>query len=160
MSTPDILTPSWWRACEQYYPAIEATAIQLQDQHGIIINLLLLALALDKQQLQLPSDCWQPLQQQVLAWQSRMLSPYRQLRKLAKDFIEQDEYQQMLRVELLLERKSQQLISLTLRHIPLQPTNNTPTNRRDYLAQFQLELSAYPALTHITDSCDTLAVMP
>lgn len=158
MSSQSIFTPSLWQTCEQYYPAIEVTAQQLQDQHGVIINLLLLALELDHQQLHLPSQRWQQLHEFIDQWQQRILVPYRQLRRLAKTHIDNDDYQQMLQLELQLERKSQLVILQQLRHVTPEPQMVDQSNLQDYLTLLQLDLRDFPELIQQDNCCDKLAM--
>lgn len=146
MSSQSIFTSSLWQACEQYYPAVEVTALQLQDRHGVIINLLLLALELDNQQLRLAPQRWQQLHDVVSQWQQRILVPYRQLRRLSKTHVDQDVYQQMLQLELLLEHKCQQFILQQLWNETPEPQTTGQSNLRDYLTLLQLDLRDYPML--------------
>lgn len=61
--------------------------------------------------------------------------PYRKLRKLAKSSLNEQEYQQMLAVELMMERKAQRTILNKLNELS---PNGQATNLVSYLSLFGL----------------------
>ena len=131
---------SLWQACDTYYLEHQALYLQLQDEHEVNINLLLLSTWLDKQSCQFSSQVWSLLRQEILKWEERVLLPYRKLRKLSKHSLAETEYQQMLDVELMLERKSQALILFKLN---LQPQESTRSNFEVLLELYQLDATDY-----------------
>jgi uncharacterized protein (TIGR02444 family) len=102
------LTAELWQWGDNCYGANKDLCLSLQDRHGVNINLLLLAHYLDRQtHLDFDQTQWQQLCQTTQDWDRHLLGPYRRLRRLAKAHLTADEYQQMLDVELMLERKQQ-----------------------------------------------------
>lgn len=131
---------SLWQACDTYYQEHQAVCLQLQDEHEVNVNLLLLSTWLDKQTYQLTPQAWSQLKQEIQHWEQRVLLPYRKLRKLSKSGLVKTEYQQMLDVELMLERKAQALILHKLR---LLPHEGTRSNFEVYLELYQLNSADY-----------------
>lgn len=146
MPHTSLFTSSLWQECETLYPALEGLLIKLQDEHGLIVNLLLLALTLDNKGVSLNQGSWAQLHSEVEQWESGILRPYRRLRRLAKPNLGQAEYQQMLDVELMMERRGQQLILHKLNGLPRSVTEDRQHNLSTYLAQFNLSPQQYPAL--------------
>lgn len=136
------LTQADWQQVERYYPHLQQRCIELQDQYQVNINLLLLAYYLDKQQLGLSLTCWRSLQQQTTQFESQLLTPFRQLRRQNKTVLSAIEYQQMLKLELVFERKLQTLISTWLEQ---QLTTSSTQNMDHYLAIFGLNRQQFPA---------------
>ena len=123
-----------WTECEALYPANKDLCLKLQDEHGVNVNLLLLALYLDQQTTTQYSQAqWQQLLNCIENWEHKIVKPYRQLRRLAKGMIEASEYQQMLDVELMMERKSQHLISNQLTEMA---SDSQDSNLTSYLRLF------------------------
>lgn len=58
MPHTSLFTSSLWQECETLYPALESLLIKLQDEHGLIVNLLLLALTLDNKGVSLNQGSW------------------------------------------------------------------------------------------------------
>ena len=137
---------SLWKICDSYYHQHQALCLELQDNHQLNVNLLLLSLWLDKQDYLLSTQDWSQLQSETHQWEERVLLPYRKLRKLSKNSLASDEYQQMLDVELMLERKSQGLILHKLKQ--LSPSGES-SNLGSYLSLFNLNKSDYPSLTEL-----------
>lgn len=147
MTLPNPITPSLWHDCDSLYMEHKTLCLQLQDDHQLNVNLLLLALWLDKHHYSLPEPQWQTLQQATLAWEQKLLLPYRQLRRQSKTMLETDEYQQMLKLELVLERKSQAMILKALQSMLVKVGVNTNNaNLSHYLAQFDLDSRDFPSL--------------
>lgn len=140
---------SLWQDCDAIYMQHQASLLALQDDHQLNVNLLLLAIWLDSHHQLLASSDWQQLQQSLLEWEQRLLLPYRRLRRLSKAALEQAEYQQMLDVELMLERKSQAKILAALKSMILDEVNpaKPDSNFSRYLALFNLNSQDYCELT-------------
>ena len=132
-----------WQECDQIYLKHQQLCLQLQDDHQVNVNLLLLALWLDNQSHFLSASQWQILQQDTMKWESRVLLPYRKLRRLSKSCLAADEYQQMLDLELMLERKSQKLILHNVNQLVWQGDANNLTS---YLSLFNLSDKDYKIL--------------
>ncbi|MBE8167730.1 MAG: TIGR02444 family protein [Shewanella sp.] len=125
-----------WQQCEQTYLSHQIRCLQLQDEFGINVNLLLLAHHLDNYtDDKYSTEQWQSFINSVAQWESKILLPYRKLRKFSKGMIEQTEYQQMLDVELMMERRSQRLITYKLQTCS---SNATTTNIKNYLSLYNL----------------------
>ncbi|MEZ9821230.1 TIGR02444 family protein [Shewanella sp. 10N.286.45.A1] len=132
-----------WQDCDDIYLTHQQMCLELQDKHQVNVNLLLLATWLDKQSHFLSLQQWQTLQQDTFNWESRVLLPYRKLRRLSKSCLAADEYQQMLDVELMLERKSQKLILHSLNKLWWQ---GEIRNLTSYLSLFNLSDKDYAVL--------------
>ncbi|SHI26157.1 TIGR02444 family protein [Ferrimonas marina] len=107
------ITPeAFWQFSESLWQHAEArqTALAMQDRYRLEPNLLLLALMLEQQGQFLNQAQFEALNQAQANWQQKMLEPYRRLRRLAKNSLPDDSYQQMLEVELVMERRGQQLL--------------------------------------------------
>ncbi|GIU30450.1 TIGR02444 family protein [Shewanella schlegeliana] len=146
---------SLWLDCDALYMEHRTLCLQLQDNHQLNVNLLLLALWLDKHHYILPKPQWHELQQDSRNWEEKLLLPYRQFRRRSKVLLETDEYQQMLKLELMLERKSQAIILKALQSMQVKQqtdtTNSNCGNLSHYLALFDLDSRDYPSL-HSQDS--------
>ena len=134
-----------WQDCDDIYLRHQQICLGLQDDHQVNVNLLLLATWLDQQSHLLSLQQWQTLQQDTFKWESRVLLPYRKLRRLSKSCLAADEYQQMLDVELMLERKSQKLILHSLNQLAWQGENS---NLASYLSLFNLSDKDYAVLAN------------
>ncbi|WP_254843489.1 TIGR02444 family protein [Shewanella sp. UCD-KL21] len=99
-----------WRDCESQYATNPQRYISVQDAYQVNVNMLLLAQYLDKKGYLLPLVQWQALAATINDWDTKVVNPYRTLRRLAKEHIKANEYQQMLDIELMLERKTQQML--------------------------------------------------
>ncbi|QDF66101.1 DUF2390 domain-containing protein [Shewanella sp. SNU WT4] len=104
-----------WQDCDLLYAKLQPLCLQLQQQHGVCVNLLLLAYWCDEHGLGLTPMQWQQLQLDVKAWEEVLLLPFRGLRQSSKCLLDTDEYQQMLALELMLERKSQRHILVLIK---------------------------------------------
>ncbi|MCL1048724.1 TIGR02444 family protein [Shewanella abyssi] len=135
---------SLWQDCDAIYHKHQQLCLSFQDEHQVNVNLLLLALWLDSREKLLSATQWQTLQQDTLKWEEKVLLPYRKLRRLSKSCLSDIEYQQMLEVELMLERKSQRLILHGLNQLAWQGDSS---NLSSYLALFNLNSEHYPSLT-------------
>ncbi|GAA4884092.1 TIGR02444 family protein [Ferrimonas pelagia] len=111
-----ISAEQYWQFSESIWkqPGARHTALELQDKYALEPNLLLLALLLEQQGQFLDDNQFRQLEMAQGSWRDRMLAPYRQLRRLAKHNLPAESYQQMLEVELVMEKRSQQLILKSL----------------------------------------------
>jgi uncharacterized protein (TIGR02444 family) len=149
-----------WRHCDQSYSINPKFYIHLQDSYQVNINILLLAQYLDQQRYILLQQQWEVLTTVVAQWEAKVLQPYRRLRRIAKTYLDPDEYQQMLDVELIMERKTQHMLLKKLNLLQGKTLNsdsaeNTePGNTQHYLSLFGLdetimaELTTQTGLTH------------
>lgn len=108
------LAKELWPQCERLYNSSRLSLLlNLQEQYGCSVNLLLLALYLDKNGLSLPSSTWSSLNQHAERFERRILRPYRRCRKQLKNQTSPKMYQAILNNELILERLlQQQLLAL------------------------------------------------
>ena len=134
---------SLWQDCDLLYAQHQAEYLKLQDEHGVNVNLALLATWLDNHDYLMPTQGWQHLITQIASFELNLLQPFRRLRKLSKGHLAPDEYQQMLTVELMLERKVQRLI---LRSPSLLQLSSHTDNLMRYLSLFEVEISVYSML--------------
>ncbi|ABV88815.1 TIGR02444 family protein [Shewanella pealeana] len=152
MTLSNRLSLSLWSDCDPLYMQHQSLCLQLQDDHQLNVNLLLLALWLDMHHYLLPKLQWRQLQQDTHSWERKLLLPYRQLRRQSKACLATGEYRQMLELELMLERKSQAMILTALKLMPLEEQTSTSTNISSYhnlshyLALFNLDSRNYPSL--------------
>lgn len=122
-----LFTQQLWLDCDQTYASNPTGYISLQDNHKLNINLLLLAQYLDHHQHYITPIQWQQLTLSIAEWQNNILDPYRRLRRMAKAHMTDSEYQKLLEVELIMERKAQRLLLAKLNTMtfsaPYQQTN-------------------------------------
>ncbi|MCE2595394.1 TIGR02444 family protein [Motilimonas cestriensis] len=129
-----------WRQCEALYNAnTQPTLLQLQNEFALNVNLLLLALFLDKKGLQLSAERWQRLSEQAERYERCILRPYRLARQQLKTQRTPQNYQQILAIELILERALQQQLwqaHLAEQRLAAQTTSHRsmPKNGQRYLA--------------------------
>lgn len=140
MTQDNLICPTIWHACEKRYTQEPREYLVMQEEHGVNVNLLLLAEELDQQGLGITADQWQKLTTEIKDWEMNILTPYRRLRKLAKASFSEVEYQKMLDVELMMERKAQKLILLRLNKLKPQMLGD---NLKHYLSIFRLEVTAF-----------------
>jgi uncharacterized protein (TIGR02444 family) len=129
-----------WHWCDMSYGQNKALCLELQDNCRVNVNLLLLAQYLDitldvAGPREYGLEQWQILVAAVSEWDEKFLTPYRRLRRLAKASLNEGEYQQMLDVELMIERKVQRTILNTING--LAPEGNQG-NLVSYLSLFGL----------------------
>ncbi|EGM71486.1 DUF2390 domain-containing protein [Shewanella sp. HN-41] len=129
-----------WHWCDMSYGQNKALCLDLQDSCRVNVNLLLLAQYLDitldvAGPREYSVEQWQRLVVAVNEWDEKFLTPYRRLRRLVKASLNEDEYQQMLNVELMIERKAQRTI---LKIINGLSPNGRQTNLVSYLSLFGL----------------------
>ncbi len=140
MTQENLICPSIWQICEQRYLSQPQTYLTMQEQYGVNVNLLLLAEELDCQGIGITAEQWMSLTKEIKDWENNILKPYRSLRKLAKSSFSQEEYQKMLDVELMMERKAQKLILHRMNKLAPQSIGD---NLKHYLAFFNLEANAF-----------------
>ncbi len=142
-----------WHNCEQSYSINPIFYINLQDSYHVNINILLLAQYLDEQCYMLTQQHWGTLTKVIEQWEASVLQPYRGLRRIAKAHLNSDEYQKMLEVELIMERKSQYMLLHKLNLLDGKiidaddGDNPEPTNTQHYLSLFGLDKSVMAELT-------------
>ncbi|MCF1427917.1 MAG: TIGR02444 family protein [Shewanella sp.] len=125
-----------WQQCDIHYAKHRELCLNLQNQHQVNVNLLLLAWYLDGQKLGLDRAQWQEVIQLLSRWESQLLVPYRRLRQRGKARLPAPEYRRMLDVELSLERQGQSLILNWLRRQSLTPHHH---NLQNFLHQYDLD---------------------
>ncbi len=82
--------PFWQFSLAVYAkPEVQTLVLAMQDQHGVNVNMVLWAAWLDKQQLRLPENQWQAVEQSIQPWvtntdEIRSLRRYQKL--LVKEF--------------------------------------------------------------------------
>jgi len=110
-----------WQYSLEQYPGVESLVLPLQEQYGLNINLLLLCgyaqtngCAIDEFQLQ-------QLIAQTQDWNTRLTSPFRQLRRELKHSVSEQQYRQLLTMELSLEQEEQWRL---VNSLPELPANN------------------------------------
>lgn len=140
MTQDNLIYPTIWRTCEQRYTQSPRDYLAMQEEHGVNVNLLLLAEELDQQGLGITAEQWEALTKEIKDWEQNILTPYRRLRKLAKASFSEIEYQKMLDVELMMERKAQKLILHRLHKLKPQSIGN---NLKHYLSIFKLDVTAF-----------------
>ncbi|QDE32516.1 TIGR02444 family protein [Shewanella polaris] len=131
-----------WRHCEQNYSVNPEFYIHLQDSYQVNINILLLAQYLDQQHYVLTQQHWETLTSVVDKWEANVLQPYRRLRRITKVYLASDEYQNMLDVELIMERKSQNMLLQKLNLLDGETVNSDDSgssNIQHYLSLFGLD---------------------
>ncbi|AZG74605.1 TIGR02444 family protein [Shewanella livingstonensis] len=142
-----------WRNCEQNYLVNPNFYIHLQDNYHVNVNILLLAQYLDQQLYTLTQQEWEILTEVVEQWEANVLQPYRRLRRIAKAYLDNDEYQKMLDVELIMERKSQYMLLHKLNLLNGKVVNtevgdsSESANIQHYLGLFGLNKSIMAELT-------------
>jgi len=110
-----------WQYSLSQYPLVEKILLPLQEANGLNINLLLLCgyaqslgCAIDEFQLS-------ELVAQTNSWHQRLTSPFRQLRRQLKSSLSEQQYQQLLSMELALEKEEQWRL---VNSLPELPANN------------------------------------
>ncbi|MGX9461216.1 TIGR02444 family protein [Shewanella sp. A14] len=139
-----------WHHCEQSYSVNPLFYIDLQDNYQVNVNILLLAEYLDQQHYVLTQQQWEILTLVIEQWEDKVLQPYRRLRQMAKAHLADDEYQKMLDVELMMERKSQNMLLQKLNLLNGEMSHSGTTdlaNVQHYLSLFGLDKSIMTALT-------------
>ncbi|WP_144211170.1 TIGR02444 family protein [Shewanella donghaensis] len=141
-----------WRDCESLYASNPTSYISIQDDYQVNVNLLLLAQYLDQQAYPLALAQWETLAATIEDWDSKVVSPYRKLRRLAKSRLLPDEYQKMLDIELMMERKTQQMLQKKLNKFELENnkveliSTTKNYNADSYLCLFGINTDFFTAL--------------
>jgi uncharacterized protein (TIGR02444 family) len=115
MKLPD--AEQLWQFSEQHYtrPGVAQACLQLQDEHGANVNLLLLLLMLEERELGADPAHFLPLLQQ----RQGLFTQWRALRRRLKTRLDKDNYLQLLQHELELERwQQQELLQVLAQHPP------------------------------------------
>lgn len=102
----------YWAFTEQTWQLedLREAALTLQDTYELEPNVLLLALLLQESGSFLSTAQFEQIDKAQARWSQQLLTPYRRLRKLAKGSLPEESIQQMLQVELDMERKCQKYI--------------------------------------------------
>ncbi|ABE56455.1 conserved hypothetical protein [Shewanella denitrificans OS217] len=129
-------SPQLWQDCEQYYLVNTEHYLSLQDTYQVNVNLLLLAQYLDQQALFFNQQQWESLTACIELWENNVVQPYRKLRRLTKPHMDSTEYEKMLNVELIMERKSQQMLLQRLNQLQ---ADGDASNINNYLSLFGLD---------------------
>ncbi|ARD23786.1 MULTISPECIES: DUF2390 domain-containing protein [Shewanella] len=141
-----------WRDCDNRYATHRLSYISVQDDYQVNINLLLLAQYLDQQQHPLALAQWESLAATIEDWDTKVVSPYRKLRRLAKTYLQPGEYQQMLDIELMMERKTQQMLLKKLNQFEAEGVSvvvnndNDTYNTDNYLCLFGIDADYFTGL--------------
>ncbi|GIU48875.1 DUF2390 domain-containing protein [Shewanella sp. KT0246] len=141
-----------WRECDSHYALNPLNYISVQDDYQVNVNLLLLAQYLDKKTHYLPLAQWETLAATIEDWDTKVVTPYRKLRRLAKSHLQVSEYQQMLDIELMMERKTQQMLLKKLNQFEsegvstITDNNNDTYNTDNYLCLFGIDADYFTEL--------------
>ncbi|MDV2859061.1 MULTISPECIES: TIGR02444 family protein [Oceanimonas] len=105
-----------WKFSEQHYsrPGVAAACLELQDDYGANVNLLLLLLLLEEQGQTTELAPFMPL----LESRRGMFAHWRSLRRRLKPELGADDYAQLLQHELELERWQQEELLTVLTAVP------------------------------------------
>ncbi|PSJ44165.1 TIGR02444 family protein [Zobellella endophytica] len=122
-----------WQFSEQHYgrPGVAQACLQLQDEHGANVNLLLLLLLLEELGLTTDPARFLP----ALEARRGLFGQWRQLRRRLKDKLDEDDYGQLLQHELELERWQQEALLQVLEWHPAVPGSGALL---DYLTRLQV----------------------
>jgi uncharacterized protein (TIGR02444 family) len=112
--------------------SVQDCSIQLQDQFGFNVNLLLLCCYLNQRQYQLEKKDLEALQDGIKETEEK-IHLQRQLRREAKGTAQ---YKQLLDIELTLEKSQQSALINTLNHQQIKPgsSNNLMTYQQQHKA--------------------------
>jgi len=110
-----------WQYSLEVYPKIKDVVLSLQDEHGLNVNLLLLAGYTQTLGCAIDEFDMQRLVEQTKQWQQQLTQPFRQLRRELKATITSAQYTAMLSMELALEQEEQWRLAACL---PLLPPHN------------------------------------
>lgn len=106
----------FWQFSSQHYgrPGVAQACLQLQDEYGANVNLLLLLVMLEAQGLTAEPERFRT----VLANRLDLFEQWRVLRRQLKPKLDNDDYLALLQHELMLERWQQQELLQQLTHTP------------------------------------------
>ena len=117
MITPDLNNPFWQYSLKVYaQPGVADTCLQLQDQYGCNVNLLLLAAWAASQGFQLSPSDFVELQERISELDQQTIQPLRSLRRQVSQQLalpqewQTDLKQRLLSAELLAEQMEQALL--------------------------------------------------
>ena len=117
--TPRLTAEGLWQFSLARYGAVESLCLALQDDHGLNINLLMLCAYCQSEGCALDELQVGDLIRHNRQWQQEVINPYRALRKTLKPRLSPEDYQQMLAIELALEKEEQQRLFAALPvHLP------------------------------------------
>lgn len=107
-----------WQYSLTAYSQIKDIVLPLQDEHGLNVNLLLLAGYTQTLGCAIDEFDMHSLVAQTKQWQQDLTQPFRKLRRELKSTITHDQYQQMLSLEIALEREEQWRLATCLPALP------------------------------------------
>ncbi|MCR8922219.1 TIGR02444 family protein [Dasania sp. GY-MA-18] len=129
--------PFWQYSLTVYRrPAVAELCLQLQDDYGVDINMLLCAAWLASIGQPLTASLLQTLQTESEQWQQQCVQPLREARRFLKHNSSADIYQQAKALELQAEAVQQQRLYLHVRQLPLAAAQQDllPANVAAYLS--------------------------
>ena len=123
-------TEQFWQFSEQHYarPGVAAACLQLQDDYGANVNLLLLLVMLEERGLSVDLSPLLPIVRQ----RAGLFNQWRPLRRQLKDKLSTENYLALLHHELELERWQQQELIATLNQTP--PSTGSDSGLLSYLS--------------------------
>lgn len=110
-----------WQYSLDVYSQIKEVVLPLQDEYGLNVNLLLLAGYAQTLGCAIDEFDMKNLVNQTKQWQQEITQPYRKLRRDLKETISDSQYQDMLTIELTLEKEEQWRLAS---HLPPLPPHN------------------------------------
>jgi uncharacterized protein (TIGR02444 family) len=142
--TKQISAEALWQFSLQLYPKVKAPCLQLQDELGANVNLLLLLCYLEQQQLSFTRTDLSQLSATLMSFSTAFTQPLRQLRRTADNAaiapaMQHQLKQTLLQAELQLEQLEQQLL---VQHCPALSSDAAPVLEHD-LALLGFESSQY-----------------
>jgi len=109
---------AFWQYSLQAYDQIKDIVLPLQDEHGLNVNLLLLAGYTQTLGCAIDEFDMNNLVIQTKQWQQQLTQPFRQLRRELKATINDNQYQNMLSMEIALEKEEQWRLTNCLPPLP------------------------------------------
>lgn len=109
---------AFWQYSLQAYDQIKDIVLPLQDEHGLNVNLLLLAGYTQTLGCAIDEFDMNNLVIQTKQWQQQLTQPFRNLRRELKKTISDSQYQNMLSMEIALEKEEQWRLTNCLPPLP------------------------------------------
>lgn len=135
----DLSAEALWRYSLQRYQSsrLQEQLLQLQDQYNGHINMALVCLWLDDLKLKLSQSALIQLEQSLAETHSYLMS-LRTTRRLLRIHVSPEQYQQLLDIEITLEKQQQQGLVKCLSHLKLNQ-HARPKNFTNYLKYLGIE---------------------
>lgn len=129
----DLSAEALWRYSLQRYQSsrLQEQLLQLQDQYSGHVNLALVCLWLDDLKLKLTQTSLTELEQSLTETHSYLVS-LRTTRRLLRTHVSPEQYQQLLDIEITLEKQQQQCLVKCLSDLKLNQ-HAKPKNYTNYL---------------------------